>query len=132
MNRKDLIYESYEDALFALLMDEVADKEGELLLKENEQLNLDPGAALPDELDRKCRRTIKRAFSVQSRRNAARAIGRAMSKAAVIALVVVLLFSTAYALVPEIRVRTLNLLIEKSSVAASLTFYGATQAARQA
>ena len=54
-NRQQLL-ENYEDALFALLMDDFAEREGEKLKAENERLKQDPAAQPPEELDQKCRR----------------------------------------------------------------------------
>ena len=62
MNRKDELREAYEDALFALLMYDVAEHEGARLLEENERLKNDENAAVPESLDRKCRATIRRYF----------------------------------------------------------------------
>lgn len=50
------LWERYEDAMFTLLMDEVAHQEGQEQLEWKKQLNDDPSAALPEEV-RKKRRT---------------------------------------------------------------------------
>ena len=42
MNEQEDLYAQYEDAFFALLMNEVAEAEGQELLKKNEQLLADP------------------------------------------------------------------------------------------
>ena len=60
MTRREELQEQYEDALFALWMNEVAEAEGEELLKLNEQLKEDPDAAMPDELLQTCLNTIRR------------------------------------------------------------------------
>ena len=54
MSRTEQLYESYEDALFALLMDKVAKAEGARLLEENERLQNDPNAAVPEHIDKAC------------------------------------------------------------------------------
>ena len=42
------LWERYEDAMFTLLMDEVAHQEGQEQLEWKKQLNDDPSAALPE------------------------------------------------------------------------------------
>ena len=58
-------YKDPEEQAFAELMQELAREEGRLLLEENERLLNDPDAAVPAELDRKCRELILQAFSEQ-------------------------------------------------------------------
>ena len=62
MKCKEQLWEDYEDALFALLMDKVAEDEGARLYEENERLRRDPAAEVPPEFDRKSREAIIRAF----------------------------------------------------------------------
>lgn len=54
MDHREKLRDRYEDALFALLMDEIAEKEGALAREENEQLKNDPTAAVPEDVDRRC------------------------------------------------------------------------------
>ena len=58
-------YKDPEEQLFAKLMQKLAEEEGRRLMEENERLLNDPSAAVPPELDRKCRELILRAFSGQ-------------------------------------------------------------------
>ena len=51
MANRETRKEQYEDALFALLMDEMAQEDGKELLRLNEQLKQDPGAAVPEAPD---------------------------------------------------------------------------------
>lgn len=52
MTRHERLLEEYEDAYFALLMEEVAKQEGERLEALNETLQSDPEAAVPEELEK--------------------------------------------------------------------------------
>lgn len=122
MTRNEELYEKYEEALFALLMVKITDKEGERYLEECGRLNQDPSAEIPESLDRRCHRTIKRAFLKNKMRETFRIIRVITSKVAVVAIVALLLFASAYALIPEFRIMTLNLLIARSDVSANLTF----------
>ena len=58
-------YQDPEEQMFAMLMQKFAEEEGRRLIEENERLLNDPSAAVPPELDRKCRELILRAFSGQ-------------------------------------------------------------------
>lgn len=122
MTRHDELYENYEDALFALLMEKIAEEEGKKYLEESERLNQDPNAEIPESLDRKCRNIINREFAKSNRRKRLQVAKKVLSRVAIVALISIMLFMTAYALVPEVRIRTLNLLIEISDVATTLTF----------
>ena len=121
MSRHDELYEKYEDALFMLLMAEVSEEEGKRYLEESERLNKDPSAEVPESLDRKCLGIIKREFAKNKRRAALSVFRKVLTKVAVVALVFMLLFTTAYALIPEVRIMTLNMLIVVSDVATTLT-----------
>lgn len=120
MTRREELLERYEDALFSLLMDEVATQEGKRLVEENRRLQEDPAAAVPEELDRRCLKLIKKTLGRQELRAAGQTAYRVFSKIAVVATVCVILFSVVYAAVPAVRVGTLNLLIEASDVATKL------------
>lgn len=120
MDRREQLREQYEDALFAVLMEELVEREGERLLAENERLKNDPAAAIPEEVERHCRKTIRQAFARETRRTAVKTTRWVLKKVLVAALIAVLLFVTAYAGFPEFRLKALNLLIEISDVATSL------------
>ena len=124
MTQREQLRDNYEDALFALLMDEFAEREGERLLEENERLKLDPDIVISDELDKRCIKTIDRTFAKGRRRKVKYAAYRVISRVAVAVLAVAVLFGTAYAAFPEVRIKTLNLIIELSEKAASLTLDG--------
>lgn len=55
MNQRGQSREQYEDDILAFLMDGMLEEEGWALLEENERLNEDPDAAVPADLDEKCR-----------------------------------------------------------------------------
>lgn len=112
MTRHEQLQEQYEDALFALLMDEIARSEGEKLLKENERLKQDPDADIPDDVMRRCRKVINREFSKKNAAKAYKLSVRMFHKIAVFAFIAILLFTTAFAASESLRVNTLNLVIE--------------------
>lgn len=124
MTRRDQLRENVEDAVFALLMEDVAEQEGKRLIEENEQLKQDPSAKVPDALDKRCRQIIKRSYAKERRHEVGRAIHHVLGNVALAAMVCILLFVSAFAAVPKIRVITLNLLIEVSDVSTSLRLTG--------
>lgn len=120
MTQHEQLVENYENALFELLMEGVIEREGEQIEKENEQLKNDPDFAIPPELDKRCMASIKKA----RRRRWSGQFGRkaygVLSKVAVVVLVVLVLFTSAYAAFPSVRSGIMNLIIEVSDVATTL------------
>lgn len=112
MNRRERLQDRYEDALFALLMDDIATMESKKAEEENERLKNDPSAAVPEDLDRRCMQLIRRHFAKQKARAAGRFTMKAMKKVALAAGIAAILFTTAFATSEAVRVRTLNLMIE--------------------
>ena len=111
MTRLDYLQDQYEDAYFALLMHEVAEQEGVRLEKLNEELQNDPAAAVPEEIDRKCLKTIDRYFAQKRHAGYWRTSQKILGRVGIVAAIIMLLFTTAFALSEEFRVTTLNLLI---------------------
>ena len=97
----------------------------EQIEKENEQLKNGPGFSVPPELDKRCMASIKKAC----RRRRSGQLGRkaygVLSKVAVVVLVVLVLFTSAYAAFPNVRASTLNLLVQISDVSAEMIFENA-------
>lgn len=112
MTRKELLQEQYEDALFALLMDDIVTDEGEQALVEKEDLKNNLSTSILDDLQQKCRRTIDRSFSNKRMKNTAHVFSKVVVRVAVIALIGMLLFTTAFAASPSFRAKALNFVIE--------------------
>ena len=104
------LWERYEDAMFTLLMDEVAHQEGQEQLEWKKQLNNDPSAALPEEVRKKGEQTIRKAFAAQSRRSARHVGFRMFQRIAVAVMLVILTAVCAFAAFPEMRVNVLNMI----------------------
>lgn len=123
MKQQDLLREQYEDALFALLMDEVAKQEGRKALEENERLKHDPSAAVPETTMERCRQTIRRAFARRDRQAVTHMLAKGFQVAAVAVLISALLLSAAVAVSPTIKNAVLNLAIEVFDVKTTFSFY---------
>ena len=112
MTKREILLEQLEETVFALMMEDVAKEEGRKALEENERLKEDECAAVPVTVYRKGLATIRRQFSQQNRRVIMRTTSKVISRVAVIVLVMLLLFTTAFATIPELRTKTLNLIVE--------------------
>lgn len=112
MTRREKLQEQYEDALFALLMDDLAWQEGELLLEENERLKTDPDADVPEEMMKRCRKVINQEFTKKQVSKVGRTSWNIFKKIAIAACISVLLFTVAFATSETVRVNTLNILMD--------------------
>ena len=112
MTRKERLREQYEDALFALIMEEAAEAEGQKALEENRQLRDSGELAIPDGLRQRCHRAIAKGFAGQELRRVGRGVSRVVTKVALVALVGMLLLTTVFAASEDFRVKTLNLALE--------------------
>ena len=127
MNRREQLQDQYEDALFALLMDEIATKEEKKAVEENERLKNDPSAAIPEDVDKRCLQTIRRCFAKQKAHTAGRFAARAMKRIVIAAGLAALLFTVAFAASETVRVNTLNLVIEVFDTNTTFRFMGESE-----
>lgn len=109
MSNREQLFEKYEDALFALLMDDLAEVEGERLLELNEELKADPDAAVPIDVQQRCIAVINREFAKKKRtasRQRAKKVLKILPWAVVIAMA---LMAVAMAAFPSFRTGVLNI-----------------------
>lgn len=111
MTKHEKLQEQYEDALFALLMEEFAAEEGKSALEENERLKCDPAFDVPPDVRQRCLKTIAKTCTKQSLRRAGKSFCKVFTKVAVVATLCMLLFTTAIAVSPTLRATTFNLII---------------------
>lgn len=111
MAKLDHLQDQYEDAYFALLMQEAMEQDGVRLEQLNETLRNDPDAAVPEEIDQACLGAMDRYFAQKKRAGHQRTAKTILGRIGIAAAIIVLLFTTAFALSEEFRVSTLNLLI---------------------
>lgn len=107
------IYEEYEDALFAVIMDQIAEEEGRQLAAEAKRLE-EEGFQVPASLDEKCLKIIRDAEKQQRRKQRPKTIKRVAKVALIAATLMVLLFSVVYAASPEFRASINNWILSKS------------------
>lgn len=111
MTKHEKLQEQYEDALFALLMEEFAAEEGKSALEENERLKCDPAFDVPPDVRQRCLKTIAKTCTKQSLRRTGKSFCKVFTKVAVVATLCMLLFTTAIAVSPTLRATTFNLII---------------------
>ena len=122
MTQKEQLWENYEDAVFAILMDAVAEQEGEKGLQLMEELENDPSAQVPEEVQRRAEKTIRKAFAAQSRRSARHVGFRMFQRIAVAVMIVILTAVCAFAAFPEMRSNVINTVIKICEDHTDITF----------
>ncbi len=110
MNRHGQSRARYEDDILAFLMDGLLEEEGRALLEENERLNADPAAAIPAELDERCRTLLRSAFPDEPLKKPERVTWKIMKRVLIAAVIAATLFVTACAAVPEFRAGVLRVI----------------------
>lgn len=123
MNEDERLYEQYEDAFFALLMNKVAEADGKELMQKNEALLADPDAALPTRLSRRCLHTIEKRHRKARIQRAARKTLRTLNRVALWILIPIFLFAGVFAASEKIRVQTLNYLMENFELGTSYELF---------
>lgn len=112
MTRQELLVEQYEDALFALIMDKVAEVEGQKAIEENQRFKESGEVVIPEELNRRCKQTIRCKTAEKHLKRYGKGFGKVLNKVAIVALMALLLFTTAFATSESFRVKTLNFVME--------------------
>lgn len=129
MNRHGQSRARYEDDILAFLMDGMLEEEGRALLEENERLNADPAAAIPAELDERCRTLLRSAFPDEPLKKPERVTWKIMKRVLIAAVIAATLFATAYAAVPEFRAGVLNFWTEVKEIGTYFFFYSSGEGA---
>lgn len=112
MNEDERLYEQYEDAFFALLMNRVAEANGKELMQKNEELLADPNAAVPESLGKRCLHTIEKSYRKAQIQKAAKKTLRTLNRVALWILIPLFMFVGVFAASETVRVKTLNYLVE--------------------
>ena len=97
MTKREQLIEQYEDALFALLMDSVAEEEGKKAIELNERLKADPEAEVPAEVRRRCEKLIRQEFNRKKARNLGRMTWKMVQRISVAVMLLLVLLTTAMA-----------------------------------
>lgn len=122
MTNREQLYENYEDALFAILMDDLAETEGERLLELNQQLQDDPDAAIPDEVRQRCIAVINREFAKKKRAASVQRAKKALKILPWAVVIAMALMAIAFAAFPSFRTGVLNIIKATSNDHTSWSF----------
>lgn len=123
MNHKLELMDQFDDAAFALMMDEYAEAEGERLRAEFEEaMRSGTAPACPPELDEKCRKQIKRHFGKQRRSAWAGIARRAAGRAAACLLIALGISAALIVSVEALRVPFLESLMKQHGTTINFDF----------
>ena len=111
MNRQMSLQERMEDAMFALLLSNIAEQQGQEYLSLAEQLNADSSASVPAKLDRNCKQLIQNNLRKIRNQHTGRKTAKVLRRALIVAVAAALLIAVAYAAIPNFRVGVLNLVL---------------------
>lgn len=112
MKRAQELFEQYEDAYFAILMDRVANEEGRKAIELNRQLKEDSNAEVPETVRRSCEKTIRKAFAAQMRKKTGRTLWRALHVASILVLIIAATMTISFAAFPEVRIAVVKMFLE--------------------
>ena len=124
-NKKLELLDQYDDATFALLMDEYAEEEGARLRKEFEEAQA-AGEVFDttDSLDEKCLQMIHKTFAKKRGEENIRKIIRMASKVAVAVMVFLSVSAVTIMSVDAFRIPVFNYLLEHQELFSALNFSG--------
>lgn len=108
MNRHEELMERYEDALFAVLMEGVAEKEGEEALM---WLKQEPDFEVPEATKVRCTKTIRATFARKKRAHFCKSARHTFQKVSVIVVLMLMLFTVAFATFEPVRRCVFNAII---------------------
>lgn len=106
------LYEAYEDSLFKLVMHDAAEQEGQLFLEEKEKLKNDPEFLPSHWAFQKFRQQLDNQLKKSKAYALRRRMGQALSKAAMVMLIVMVILGAAAVTVQAVRVRVLNFMMD--------------------
>ena len=110
--RERQLEENYEEAVFALMIYRMMSSEGEKLLAENSCPETGPCFRIPKDLDGKVIKSIEREFARKKRNAFFGTLSSAVTKAAVVFLVLAVMFAIPFSTVRAFRTAALTYVIE--------------------
>lgn len=126
------LQENYENALFALLMDEYAKEEGAQLLALQQELEEDPDYQLPEGMEERGLKLIRKTYRKNNRKYAMKIAGKALTRVAVVVLTLNITFGTFFVSVEAFRNKVLNMVLTYCETHTTVQFTGDTENAAAA
>lgn len=121
-SRRDQLQERYEDALFALIMDEYLREQGRQALDENERLKESKEIEISQTLDKKIRKQIQRHFHSYKSKPGRKSITKIAKRVGMVLCAAVMLTITVFAAFPEFKNNVMNLWLEITDEYADFQF----------
>ena len=112
------LHDQYEDALFSLIVDEVAEQKGAELQAEADRLNEDPSTALEEELDAKYQKTIRKLLREKRRKVRRKTFLKVLKPTIIVVVIAAILFWAAYNNSSQFRANVLNFRLTLINIAA--------------
>lgn len=112
-NYRNQLEEKYEDALFALIMNDLMQEDGIKWNEENEALKSDPTSQPPKTMRDKSLHGIERILAKQNRKRTIRAARKIVYRIALVFLVIFIAIAVPFCTASAFRQGVLDLLIEK-------------------
>ena len=122
MKYREKIRENYEDAMFFMLMDRLAEEQGKEYKKINDELRDSPEFVVPEEIRKECYRTINKEFARIRRKNSRMVVKKVFQRVSILIAILFLMITTALALSAELRTKALNWAIEVMDDHTNITF----------
>lgn len=123
MSQREKLVEDLEEALFAVIANDYMEAEGARLIELNNRLKEDPDADVSKELDARCLRLINKMHRKSRHKKCSRSAYRIVSKVALIACCLMVLFTTAFAVSPTLQEKTVNLIIQTFDISTDFEFH---------
>lgn len=118
------LQENYENALFALLMDEYAKEEGAQLLALQQKLEEDPDFQLPEGMEERGLKLIRKTYRKNNRKYAMKIAGKALTRVAVVVLTLNITFGVFFVSVEAFRNKVLNMVLTYCETHTTVQFTG--------
>ena len=119
-DRRSELLEAYEEAAFALAMDELMEQEGRDLLEQNEKLLGWKDPDFPEELDARCLRMIDRYYRKKTARRCLKALKKPFLTVCAVFFCLFLAFLVPFTTVSAFRAASLDLVIERFDVGTTI------------
>lgn len=123
MSQREKLVEELEEALFAVVVNDYMEAEGARLLELNQRLKEAPEASGSKGADERCFRLIDQACRRSRYKRYGRSAYRLVTKAALIACCLMVLFTTAFAVSPTLQEKTVNLIIQTFDISTKFEFH---------
>ena len=123
-DRRNQLQENYEDALFALIMDEYLREQGKQALNQNERLKKSKEIEISQIIDKRIQKQIQHNFNLHKGKQNRKSMITFVKRVGMVLCAAVILTTTVFAAFPELKVNAMNLWLEITDDYADFRFFG--------